>query len=688
MKFRVLLLMILTISIAGSCLAQKFILFPTYNVDSLLLILPAQQAEERVNTINNLAVSLSYVNSDSAKQYVDEAMKLAAQLNYKTGMANAFLYSGHTYRYQGKYVKALSEYLKAIKLYKKLGMKRQVASLYQQISIIHYLVSNFEMSLEYGFIAFDKYKEHKPDGTPVGNVADIMSIKSGAALIYFLQGECKESLEITLDYLKIGKKSNFNKTDLYLHLIVAGERFRCTGDIDSAKKYFRKAISTPSENTSMEALKYRAITSLGYIYLHEDNFDKMILHYQQANDFYNKRGFLYMALNTSAFMGYTYYQYKQAAIAEIYFKQAEKLFDEIVRRDSWHRHDSLKNITSWGLEIYFPLPPQKTKELAWKTAQWMYYWLYKINKESGKFETALNYHILYTNSQDTLNKISKLEELVKLQLQYETQNYEEEIGILSQETAFQELKLRQSKYFLFGMASLVIFVLILAIVLVRQNRLREQQKNLLLQQRLFRSQMNPHFLFNSLSSIHNFMLSEKPVTAASYLSRFSKLVRAILNSSVEEYISLTEEIGTIENYLELQKVRFPEMFDYTIEVDEVINPEITNIPSMLTQPFIENSIEHGIKHKNSKGNISVRFKMIDEIIIIEIEDNGIGREKAKELLPKPQTGYKSLSTSITQERIQVLNRSLKKKIKLNILDLKDSSGEPSGTKIILQIPFN
>jgi len=274
-----------------------------------------------------------------------------------------------------------------------------------------------------------------------------------------------------------------------------------------------------------------------------------------------------------------------------------------------------------------------------------------------------------------------------MQTRYESDRKDQQIDYLSKENEFKDTQLSQTRIILFGLAGLVILIVILAFVLIRQNKLREQQKNLLLQQKLFRSQMNPHFLFNSLASIHNFMLNENTVKAASYLSRFSKLVRAILNSSVEEYITLTEEIGTIENYLELQKVRFPDLFDYTIEVDDTINPEITNIPSMLTQPFIENAIEHGIKHKNSKGNISVRCKLKDEKIVFDVEDDGVGRARAKEILNKQDKDHKSLATAITYERIRVLNKKLKKKIILGIKDLMDSENKPAGTKVILQIPI-
>ncbi len=131
----------------------------------------------------------------------------------------------------------------------------------------------------------------------------------------------------------------------------------------------------------------------------------------------------------------------------------------------------------------------------------------------------------------------------------------------------------------------------------------------------------------------------------------------------------------------MQKIRFPEKFDYSIDVDEEIEPVSIQIPPMLAQPFIENAIEHGIKHRRSKGNIKVRFIKKDNLIRFEVEDDGVGREKAQEILRKQDKDHKSMATAITQERIRVLNKKLKIKISLSIEDLKKETGAASGTMV-------
>ncbi|MBN1339184.1 MAG: histidine kinase, partial [Bacteroidales bacterium] len=216
---------------------------------------------------------------------------------------------------------------------------------------------------------------------------------------------------------------------------------------------------------------------------------------------------------------------------------------------------------------------------------------------------------------------------------------------------------------------------------------KTEQDKTTLQQKLLSSQMNPHFLFNSLASIQNFIIKEKPAVASDYLGRFSKLVRQILNNSVEEWITLEDEVGSIENYLALQKVRYRDMFDYTIEMDKWIDPETTLIPPMLTQPFIENSIEHGFKNKEEKGKLQIRFELNGSLIRFEVEDDGVGREKARKIQQEQNKDHQSMGTDITNERLMVLNKKLKQKISLIISDLKNEQNEPAGTKVVFDIPY-
>jgi sensor histidine kinase YesM len=233
------------------------------------------------------------------------------------------------------------------------------------------------------------------------------------------------------------------------------------------------------------------------------------------------------------------------------------------------------------------------------------------------------------------------------------------------------------------MIILVVLIGILATLFIRQNRLRTEQKTVALEQKLLRSQMNPHFIFNAISNISNLIDKNDNARASGYLTRFSRLVRHILESTRSDHILLEEEIQNLENYLSLQKLRFENKFDYKIIVEEEIDPEEFSIPPMLIQPFVENAIEHGIKPKQEKGFIEVRLSRDHGILICEVEDNGIGREKALEIR---QHMHKSMATSITRERLAALNRKLRTKVSLKIIDLKSDVGKALGTLVRIGIP--
>lgn len=686
MKFRFLLLIFITISFFGSGFSQKYILFPTYNVDSLLNLIPAQTGIERINSLNKLSSSLSFIDYDSSMNYAEEAKDLAIKLNYDIGIADAFRSYGHIYEFKGNYPEALENYFETLSIYKKNNDHHNMMWLYYEIGRMHFYANNFDKAVEYGYLSLKKCNEHLPDGSRVGDLVDSVRIGGAIAISYSYAGNNEEALKQRLRLLEVMQGINFSKIEILMTTWVTGANYYLIGKTDSASVYFRKAISFPGENMNIEAQKYRALTWMGALLFSASETDTAINYLQKSLDWYSENGFLIWALYSSNILGNFYLNINDDEKSEEYYKKSEMYFDEMLTRNSWYRYDSLKYIPAYGLEYFSPLPITSMKEMLWDWGEWMFHGLYKINVKKNNTEEALRYHIAYTNAGDSLSKIRRNRELIELQTKYETEKKEEQIEYLSQENNLNELKLKQTRYFLFGMVGFVVLIIIVSLFIIRLNKLRDKQHSLILQQKLFRSQMNPHFIFNSLTSIQNFILDEESGKASKYLSRFSKLVRHILDSSVEEFVTLEEEISTIKNYLELQKIRFKDKFNYTIEVDESLNLEEVNIPPMLAQPFIENSIEHGIKNKKIKGNIYIRFYAKNNHIAYEIEDDGIGRQKAMERLNKHNKDHKSLATAITFERIKVLNKKLKKKIRFSIQDLMNTKYEPTGTKVIIEIP--
>ncbi|HEV8272230.1 MAG TPA: histidine kinase [Chitinophagaceae bacterium] len=203
-----------------------------------------------------------------------------------------------------------------------------------------------------------------------------------------------------------------------------------------------------------------------------------------------------------------------------------------------------------------------------------------------------------------------------------------------------------------------------------------------------RLQMNPHFLFNALNSIQQMILANEEMIATKYLSKFSKLLRAILVHSDKEYVSLKEELEILNLYIDLESIRFKDSFKYTIECDEDIDTDEIKLPTLLIQPFVENAIWHGLMHKEGKRMLQVKFSELGECIHCIIEDNGIGREKSREAKLATGQGKKHTSKGIqvSMERLEAMGNGNQCKGSLEITDLKDEQGNAKGTRIKIVFP--
>ena len=201
-----------------------------------------------------------------------------------------------------------------------------------------------------------------------------------------------------------------------------------------------------------------------------------------------------------------------------------------------------------------------------------------------------------------------------------------------------------------------------------------------------RLQINPHFIFNSLSAIQNYIYTQQTHLAGNYLSDFAHLIRLILDNSRNELIPFEKELETIKLYLNLQKLRFENKFDYSIRVDPELNNGEYEIPPMLAQPFLENAIEHGLKNLDRKGFISIRYQWLNGMIHFELEDDGIGLVASTVHKEKTKSGHKSLAISICKERLETLRKKRGGNIAFRLEEIKTSDGKVEGTRVSFNIP--
>jgi hypothetical protein len=198
-----------------------------------------------------------------------------------------------------------------------------------------------------------------------------------------------------------------------------------------------------------------------------------------------------------------------------------------------------------------------------------------------------------------------------------------------------------------------------------------------------RAQMNPHFLFNCLNSINRFIVRNDAETASNYLTKFSRLIRLILQNSKSPTIALKSELEALKLYIDMEEMRFENRFDYHIHVDDTIEVEYVEVPPLLLQPYVENAIWHGLMHKEAKGKLTIEITKEGNRLRCMIEDNGIGRQKAQQLKRKSATRNKPMGMKITTDRLNLYQ----KQTEVQVVDLLDLNGDPSGTRVILGMPY-
>lgn len=198
------------------------------------------------------------------------------------------------------------------------------------------------------------------------------------------------------------------------------------------------------------------------------------------------------------------------------------------------------------------------------------------------------------------------------------------------------------------------------------------------------SQINPHFIFNSLNSVKNYILTNQPKEAARYLTDFANLIRSVLQQSQQSLISLKDELEILQIYVRLEQMRFENKFEFEYNVDSQIDTNYIKVPALLLQPYVENAIWHGLMHKEEKGKLKIEVKMEnpDEVVCL-IEDNGIGRQKAAELQGPTQRTHKSLGLKINTDRLKVLQELNDLEVSVEIIDLKN----PAGTRVVVHFPL-
>lgn len=316
--------------------------------------------------------------------------------------------------------------------------------------------------------------------------------------------------------------------------------------------------------------------------------------------------------------------------------------------------------------------------------------LSKIAESQGQSNKALELYKKYVLYQDSAVRLKEMELDQKLIISEEYAKKQQKIDLLEKNEEINEktIELLQESsrnqkiliYSLFGGLLLIFGSAYLVYKNMRQRRLANQ----LIALRSLRSQMNPHFIFNALNSVNLYIAQKDERTANKYLTEFSRLMRLVLEQSQKDFIPLQQELEMIKLYINLEHDRFKDKFDFKLDIDPELDEDSLQIPPMLIQPYIENAIWHGLRYKEEKGLLTVGYKLTESSILVRVEDDGIGREKSKQIKTKNQLKNQSTGMYNIESRLKIINSMFKTKIVLSINDLNSYHG----TVVEIEIPIN
>ncbi len=653
-----------------------------HKTDSLQQQLQRAGIKEQIRILNHLAACYAPKSFDSSFMYGSQALRLAETRASKLDVALVKVNIGNAWYYKMDFRNAVLSYLPAIKILEENKSWKELGEVCLQLGHINFFIVRSDESISYYRKAI-KYFQSAGDDKSLASGWEALSLAN-----FFLgYGPVDSTIIYGYKLLNYSRKHHDRymeaKTLMEIGMFYSVET-RSVPRKQKAIPYCDSALNLAAELNNDELVSIIYINLGGYYDWNTPLFDftgNPALSrncYEKGYNAARKAGMLILqtlCLNNLASIDIKEYRYNQAGTT---LDSVEARLNDYLQFD-WKSNtvpDSFNNFRKNQFNYFLSLREKNT----------MYDSRYKLAIAQGEFKKAVEYQHLYYQSRDSTTSAQQGRQIELLIAESEAEKTDQKMRALFQDNELNSLKLTQSRFIFVIAGAMMVIISLFLFLYFQRKRWKAEQNSIILEQKLLRSQMNPHFIFNALASIQNFVVNHKANEASIYLSRFSQLVRNILDNSTEEFVPLQKEIETIQNYLELQQVRYAGQFTYNLTVDEKIDEESMMIPPMLAQPFIENSIEHGIRHKETTGHIEVCFHLEDNLIRFEVEDDGVGREKSREIGLKQKQVHLSLSTSITHDRLTKLNKKLKTKIRFEITDLRNNLGEACGTRVTFGIP--
>lgn len=607
--------------------------------------------DQRLQIIKDLAYYYSFTDLKKAERYLVQLRDLSEAKGHNEFMAYYHSFSSFLENQSYNYNWAIAHLKKAKAIFEEDGFNEQLGDIYVDLAGTYF---NLSMLDESDFWLDQATRVLKTHEAPFVE-ARLLNRK---AILYNRKFVYEKAIDLLLEAKTLLESSPNRKSVKDYHSLT---------QIYSNLGFSYMKVEE-KENSVQSYLKVIEICEtfgfgmrLAWYYLHIGNAYSSMRKFKKAGQYFKKAITdtpqdlsQYARAGASANLGQLYFMQGNYESAMAMYNYAEKLYGQHQGLDDDYNFSVLERYRAQlhaelgkqekALEHYNTALNFAIKSDDYKQMSAIYKDLAVFYEDQRDYQKAYQFQTKYSESREKFINEEKARAFTELEVKYETEKKEREAEFLRLQTTELQLK-------------------------------------------ALRAQMNPHFIFNSLNSIQGYITGDNPEQAAIFFSKFSRLIRNSLEFSEFEVIPLEDEVQFLDDYLQLEKERFKGDFDYSMVIEEDVEEDIMGIPPMIIQPYIENSIKHGIRDVKN-GFVSIFFKMEDEEnLMCIIEDNGIGRKVAAKRQKEYQSiPHRSMGTMITQQRLSLFNQSSNIKLSTNTIDLVSPLGHPIGTKVEVRIP--
>lgn len=598
------------------------------------------KTEDDIFSLIAQAERLAKKDPKKALDYLEQALSRSLKEGNKLGEAKSYSTLGKINYQQGLYSQSSDFYLKALAVFQELKDRNNLIETRKSLGQSYQANGNYEQALE-------QYNLALAEATSLKRTNEIITIKYKIGSVYEKQGKSNEALK-TYNEILVIEEGRDNKTGIISANNSIGNVYLKQEKTDKALEHYENAQNIATE--SKDSLKI------------VESFDKIGNTLNKQKDFKGelevrkKSVEVNVTLNDSTALANEY-----VAIGKLYLSQGTT--------------SAALAYLNKGIklsEVLGDLDKQAEAYLA----------LSEVYKNRKDFGMALRYFEEYVSVKDSLalQKKNNLASLVSFNDELSLK--QKKIDLLEKDMLLLKEE-KNSSEMLVNFLSVGLMVVFGSSWLIYNSARKRRIANQVLALKSLRSQMNPHFIFNALNSVNNYISKNDERSANKYLSDFSKLMRTVMENSQHEFISLSTELNILQLYLSLEHSRFKEKFDYELNVSEDIRPDQIEIPPMLIQPYIENAVWHGLRYKEEKGFLKVAISTSGAILKVTIEDDGIGRKKSQEIKTINQKDKVSTGLKNTESRLKIINELYRTKMKVEIEDLYKE--KQSGTRVTIYI---